>query len=70
MKLAVENWGRGYGWMIVDNDADVTGEEGLMNRICVAGFKSEAAARRWLRVRELAQANGVQYGFRLGIGYD
>lgn len=69
----VADWGKHYGWVIIDPDASFDDGEGgydPMAQLCVAGFKSQAAAQRWLRVRELARACGVSHGFRLGIGYD
>ena len=72
MRLDVEDWGPHFGVVIVDNDAELKDEDGNyspIERLCVAGFKSKAAAWRWLRVHEMARALGVRHGFRLGIGY-
>jgi hypothetical protein len=62
-RLEVKDWGKGYGWVIVDKDADLDDGEGgyaPMNQLLVANFRSRQHALIWLRLAEMARAMGVR----------
>ena len=70
MRYDVKDWRPSCGWVIVDLDADMSDGEGGYDpwgQLCVAGFRSKAAAWRWLRIHQMAKALGVSHGFRLGV---
>ena len=65
MKLAVENWGKTAGWVIVNNDAEPDGETGTAwYRLYGPQLPERAGGASLDRLFQLARAVGTKVRWR------